>query len=77
MSAKFDHIKALTFDVFGTVTDWRSSVIREGQLMDNEISVQVDWETFADEWRAGYQPAMQLVRDGTVSWRNIDDIHRT
>jgi len=69
------NVKALTFDVFGTVVDWRSSVIREGQLLSERKGLDVDWEAFADEWRAGYGPAMDRVRTGDLPWMNINDLH--
>ena len=69
-------IKALTFDVFGTVVDWRGSIIREGQLLGKTKGLQVDWVAFADAWRAGYRPAMQKVRSRQIPWTNIDGLHR-
>jgi 2-haloacid dehalogenase len=69
-------VKALAFDVFGTVVDWRSSIIREGQLLTKMKSIQVDWARFADDWRDGYGPAMDRVRKGELPWTNIDGLHR-
>jgi 2-haloacid dehalogenase len=69
-------IEALTFDVFGTVVDWRSSIIREGELLGERKGIKSDWAAFADAWRAGYQPAMQRVRAGELKWTNIDALHR-
>jgi len=69
-------IQALLFDVFGTVVDWRSSIIREGQALGMEKKIDIDWATFADEWRAGYQPAMAQVRTGQLPWMRIDELHR-
>ena len=69
-------VKALVFDVFGTVVDWRGSLIREGRLLGRRKKLQVDWEAFADAWRAGYGPAMQRVRSGELPWTNIDALHR-
>ena len=69
-------VKALTFDVFGTVEDWRSSIIREGELLTQRKGLRVDWEQFADAWRAGYGPAMNRVRTGELPWTKIDDLHR-
>ena len=70
-------IKALAFDVFGTVVDWRSSIIREGmELSRNKDGGDIDWAAFADDWRKGYQPAMAAVRSGERSWENIDTLHR-
>jgi len=69
-------IKALTFDVFGTTVDWRSTIIREGRELGKQNALNVDWSQFADEWRAGYQPAMQRVRSGDLPWLNLDALHR-
>jgi 2-haloacid dehalogenase len=69
-------LKALLFDVFGTVVDWRGSIIRECQLLGTQLKLQRDWPAFADAWRAGYVPAMDKVRKGTLPWMNIDALHR-
>jgi 2-haloacid dehalogenase len=69
-------IKALTFDVFGTVVDWRGSIIREGQLLAARKGYDVDWGKFADAWRSGYGPAMNKVRSGEMPWTTIDVLHR-
>jgi 2-haloacid dehalogenase len=69
-------VKALTFDVFGTVVDWRSSIIREGQLLSANKGFDIDWAEFADRWRGGYVPAMARVRSGELPWTKIDDLHR-
>ena len=70
------HIKALVFDVFGTVVDWRSGVIRDGEALAAAKGLTVDWPAFADAWRAGYQPAMQRARSGEIAWTHIDGLHR-
>jgi 2-haloacid dehalogenase len=69
-------IKALVFDVFGTVVDWRSSLIREGELLGARKGLKADWPAFADAWRAGYRPAMDRVMRGDQGWANIDKLHR-
>ena len=69
-------VKALTFDVFGTVVDWRSTIIREGRELGGRVGLDVDWPQFADDWRGGYGPAMQRVRSGELPWTKIDDLHR-
>lgn len=70
-------VQALLFDVFGTVVDWRSTIIAEGEALGRAKGLEkVDWTAFADGWRAGYQPAMQRVRGGKLGWTNIDDLHR-
>ena len=76
MPAKKNGVKALVFDVFGTVVDWRSSLIREGQALGRRKRLKVDWAEFADAWRAGYQPSMARVRSGELGWTKIDDLHR-
>ena len=69
-------VQALAFDVFGTVVDWRGSIIREGQLLAARKGYTVDWAEFADRWRGGYGPAMNKVRTGELPWTKIDDLHR-
>ena len=69
-------VKALVFDVFGTVVDWRASIAREGEALSAAKGLQVDWPAFADAWRAGYQPAMQRARSGEIVWTNVDGLHR-
>ena len=73
----FPPVRALTFDVFGTVVDWRSSLIAELRTLANQKQLSADWEKFADEWRNGYAPAMDQVRSGKLPWRTIDQLHRT
>lgn len=68
--------KALAFDVFGTVVDWRSSIIRELDEFGRTHGLHQDWPTFADNWRKGYAPAMDKVRRGELPWTRIDDLHR-
>jgi 2-haloacid dehalogenase len=69
-------IKALVFDVFGTVVDWRGSIIREGEQWGKSKRLDIDWGKFADRWRAGYGPAMDKVRKGELPWMKIDALHR-
>src|SRR5690349_6649926 len=69
-------INALTFDVFGTVVGWRSSIIREGEAIGKSRGLSLDWEKFADAWRGLYQPAMEEVRSGRRPWARLDDLHR-
>jgi 2-haloacid dehalogenase len=73
---KLTHIKALVFDVFGTVVDWRGSIIREGRALGEKKKIDIDWVAFTDAWRAGYKPAMQRVRAGDLPWTHIDVLHR-
>jgi 2-haloacid dehalogenase len=76
MPQNLEAVKALTFDVFGTVVDWRSSIIREGSKLGESKGLDVDWAAFADAWRAGYAPAMGRVRSGQLPWMTIDELHR-
>ena len=69
-------VDALVFDVFGTVVDWRSGVIQDGEKLGAKRDVDVDWAAFADAWREAYQPSMDRVRDGEIPWRNLDALHR-
>jgi 2-haloacid dehalogenase len=69
--------KALLFDVFGTCVDWRSSIIREGEVLGRQFDLNhVDWPAFADAWRDRYQPQMESVRNGSRPWVNLDALHR-
>ena len=70
------HIKALTFDVFGTVVDWRSGVARDAAELLDPKGFGRDWGAFADRWRARYVPAMERVRKGERPWTILDDLHR-
>jgi 2-haloacid dehalogenase len=69
-------VKALVFDTFGTVVDWRSSVIEEGVALGKAKGLQINWDDFADRWRLGYAPAMNKVRKGEIAWTRLDDLHR-
>ena len=68
--------RALVFDVFGTVVDWRRSIAREARRIGRAHGVKADWGAFADAWRAGYRPAMERVRRGELPWQSIDALHR-
>jgi len=69
-------LKALLFDVFGTIVDWRGSIVDEGAAWGRVKGLEIDWGDFADRWRAGYQPAMAKVRRGELPWTKLDDLHR-
>jgi len=68
--------KALVFDVFGTVVDWRTSVAIEVQELAKRKGLTVDGAKFADAWRAGYGPSMNRVRTGELPWTKLDALHR-
>jgi 2-haloacid dehalogenase len=69
-------VKALVFDVFGTVVDWRGSIIRERAQWGKRKGLAIDWAKFADRWRAGYGPSMDKVRKGALPWMKLDALHR-
>ncbi|HEY0814877.1 MAG TPA: haloacid dehalogenase type II [Pseudonocardia sp.] len=65
-------VRALVFDVFGTVVDWRGGIAREVR----RLAPGVDAEAFADAWRGRYAPSMDQVRRGERAWANLDTLHR-
>jgi 2-haloacid dehalogenase len=69
-------IRALFFDVFGTLVDWRSSVAREAAQILHPQGFLLDWTSFADAWRAEYQPGMEEVRSGKLPFSKLDALHR-
>jgi 2-haloacid dehalogenase len=72
-----DGVRALVFDVFGTVVDWRSGVAREvAPFLRRYGAESADPFAFADAWRAGYQPAMEEVRSGRRPFARLDVLHR-
>lgn len=69
-------VKALIFDVFGTLVDWRRSVARHAQKTLSPVGLDLDWLAFADAWRGEYQGAMQAVRSGQIAFCKLDELHR-
>ena len=69
-------VKALVFDTFGTVVDYRSTIIGEGEALGKAKGLTVDWAKFADAWRGAYAPAMDRVRNGELPWTKLDALHR-
>ena len=69
-------VKALVFDTFGTVVDWRSSVAKEVEDLGRRKGFSVDGAKFADAWRGGYGPSMNRVRTGELPWIKLDGLHR-
>ena len=63
-------VAALTFDVFGTVVDWRSAIVREGRA----LLPDADWPVLADAWRKLYRPALERVTRGEAPWATFDDL---
>jgi 2-haloacid dehalogenase len=70
------NVRALVFDTFGTVVDWRTSVIAEGMAWGKAKGLNINWADFVDRWRLGYRPAMDKVRKGEIPWTRLDDLHR-
>jgi 2-haloacid dehalogenase len=69
-------VKALFFDIFGTVLDWRTGVARSAEAILKPRGYSLDWLAFADAWRAQYQPAMEEVRSGRIPYTKLDVLHR-
>lgn len=69
-------VRALLFDVFGTLVDWRGGVAREAERLLAPLGHVLDWHAFADAWRAEYQPALTRVRDGRRRYTTLDVLHR-
>jgi 2-haloacid dehalogenase len=73
---RLSSVKALVFDVFGTVVDWRTSVARDVDAFARQKGLQINGAEFADAWRAAYRPSMDRVRRGELPWTKLDDLHR-
>ena len=71
-----EDIKALVFDVFGTLVDWRTGVARESRTILQPLGYDLDWLAFADAWRAEYQPGMEEIRSGKLPFSKLDVVHR-
>lgn len=69
-------VKALFFDVFGTLVDWRTSIAREAKAMLEPKGHALDWLAFTDAWRGEYQGAMDEVRSGRIPFCKLDVLHR-
>lgn len=67
---------AIVFDTFGTVVDWRTSLIADLSGYGTNRGVTADWPALVDAWRAAYQPSMQRVRSGELPWMTLDKLHR-
>lgn len=69
-------VKALVFDMFGTVLDWRPSVARESEKILKPLGYNIDWLEFATAWRREYDPSMAPIRDGKRPFVVLDVLHR-
>jgi 2-haloacid dehalogenase len=76
MQSIISSVKVLAFDVFGTVVNWRSSVIAEGAELGKAKGLNIDWAAFADAWRSIYRPYMDRVGTGNLPWTKLDHLHR-
>lgn len=70
-----DPLRVLLFDVFGTLVDWRASLIDIAETIAARSGVQAGWAAIVDDWRRAYQPAMDEVRRG-APWRDLDSLQR-
>jgi 2-haloacid dehalogenase len=71
-----DSLKALFFDVFGTLVDWRSGIAGAAQTLLEPQGIVLDWSALADAWRDQYQPALEEVRSGRIPYTKLDVLHR-
>ena len=69
-------IRALTFDTYGTVVDWRSSVLAELRALVERKKLTLDCVRFLDEWKAVYRPTMDKINRGEMPWATVDEIYR-
>lgn len=72
-----DEVEALLFDVFGTLVDWRGSLIADLTAFGAERGLGIDWAAFTDAWRDAYAPSMNRVRSGELPWTTLDALHRS
>ena len=70
-----DTLRVLLFDVFGTLVDWRSSLIDLATASAARAGLQADWVAIVDDWRRAYQPALDEVHHGS-GWRDLDSVQR-
>ena len=76
MSTLTSTVKAMVFDTFGSVVDWRGSITRDLTRWGTENGYSCDWTALAVKWRALYQPSMEKVRSGQREWTILDVLHR-
>ena len=70
------HPVVIVFDTFGTVVDWRGSLIADLSTFGTRRGIEADWTALVDAWRAAYHPSMDRVRKGELPWTRLDDLHR-
>ena len=69
-------VRAILFDTFGTVVDWRGSLIDEMTAFGVARGIAADWAALVDAWRGAYAPSLDRVRRGELPWTILDDLHR-
>jgi 2-haloacid dehalogenase len=69
-------VKALVFDTFGTLVDWRDSLVTQLEAFGCEKGLHADWTALVDAWRGAYQPSLDHVRRGNIPWTVLDELHR-
>lgn len=75
MKRELESVKAIVFDTFGTVVDWRGSIIADLSAWGASRGLQGDWAGLVDAWRGRYEPQKDRVRRGEIPWTNLDDLH--
>ncbi|MDQ2857953.1 MAG: haloacid dehalogenase type II [Candidatus Eremiobacteraeota bacterium] len=68
-------VEAIVFDAFGTVVDWRGSIVRDLSTWSVDQGLDVDWARLANAWRGRYDMQMERVRSGRISWTKLDELH--
>lgn len=76
MKTDLSSVKALVFDVFGTVVDWRSSIIADLEAFGRKKGISADWTGLTDDWRGAYRPTLNRVIKGELPFARLDDLHR-
>jgi 2-haloacid dehalogenase len=75
MKNDLGELKAICFDTFGTLVDWRTSIIGQLEAFGREQGIEADWTGLTDAWRGAYKPNMRKVRTGELPWTKLDDLH--
>jgi len=68
-------IRAIVFDTFGTIVDWRTSLIKALEEFGRKTDVETAWDHLVDRWRAAYKPNLDRVRTGELKWTILDELH--
>ena len=68
-------MKAIFFDIFGTLVDWRSSIMEGAKNLIFFNKRRLELEKFVINWRIEYQPILNQVNDNTLPWKNLDELH--